>query len=60
MKIIIEKGREDGAVNNNDDQTSRGLNQIMEIINAKGDEGELKQIVGQSKKLSEEERNDEK
>jgi archaellum component FlaG (FlaF/FlaG flagellin family) len=27
------------------DQTSEGLNQIFEIINAKGDEGELKQIV---------------
>ncbi len=27
------------------DQTSQGLNQIFEIINAKGDEGEIKQIV---------------
>ncbi|USK36422.1 hypothetical protein LIT25_21645 [Bacillus sp. F19] len=27
------------------DQTSEGLNQIFEIINAKGDEGELKEIV---------------
>jgi hypothetical protein len=27
------------------DQTSQGLNQIFEIINAKGDTGELKQIV---------------
>lgn len=27
------------------DQTSEGLNQIFEIINAKGDTGELKQIV---------------
>lgn len=27
------------------DQTSEGLNQIFEIINAKGDEGELQQIV---------------
>jgi hypothetical protein len=27
------------------DQTSEGLNQIFEIINAKGDEGEIKQIV---------------
>lgn len=26
-------------------QTSEGLNQIFEIINAKGDTGELKQIV---------------
>ncbi|MDQ0857801.1 hypothetical protein [Bacillus sp. V2I10] len=28
-----------------DDQTSEGLNQIFEIINAKGDAGELKEIV---------------
>lgn len=27
------------------DETSEGLNQIFEIINAKGDEGELKEIV---------------
>lgn len=27
------------------DKTSEGLNQIFEIINAKGDEGELKEIV---------------
>jgi hypothetical protein len=27
------------------DETSEGLNQLLEIINAKGDEGELKQIV---------------
>lgn len=31
-----EKGR---------DQTSQGLNQIFEIINAKGDEGEIIQIL---------------
>jgi hypothetical protein len=30
---------------NEKDQTSEGLNQIFEIINAKGDEGELKEIV---------------
>ncbi|CAH2714170.1 hypothetical protein BACCIP111895_01324 [Neobacillus rhizosphaerae] len=30
---------------NNMDETSEGLNQIFEIINAKGDEGELKEIV---------------
>ncbi|NWQ39513.1 hypothetical protein MLOOGBEN_02225 [Bacillus sp. EB106-08-02-XG196] len=30
---------------NERDQTSQGLNQIFEIINAKGDEGELKQIL---------------
>nr|WP_263324785.1 hypothetical protein [Neobacillus sp. Marseille-Q6967] len=32
-------------MNNEKDQTSKGLNQIFEIINAKGDEGELRQIV---------------
>ncbi|WP_414826751.1 hypothetical protein [Pseudobacillus badius] len=28
-----------------DQQTSEGLNQLLDIINAKGDEGELKRIV---------------
>ncbi|WP_190284713.1 hypothetical protein [Bacillus sp. S3] len=32
-------------MNDKIDKTSEGLNQIMEIINAKGDEGELKEIV---------------
>lgn len=32
----------------NDYQTSEGLNQILEIINAKGDEGEIAQIVENS------------
>ncbi|MFJ5714020.1 hypothetical protein [Neobacillus sp. NPDC093127] len=27
------------------DKTSEGLNQILEIINAKGDAGEIKEIV---------------
>lgn len=30
---------------NDDEKTSEGLNQIFEIINAKGDTGELKQII---------------
>lgn len=30
---------------NNNDQTSEGLSQILEIINAKGDKRELKEIV---------------
>ena len=30
---------------NKGDETSDGLNQIFEIINAKGDEGELREIV---------------
>jgi hypothetical protein len=29
----------------NRDETSKGLNQIFEIINAKGDTGELKKIA---------------
>ncbi|WP_413306897.1 hypothetical protein AA0X95_06630 [Bacillus sp. 1P10SD] len=33
---------------NKGDKTSEGLNQIFEIINAKGDEGELKEIVEKS------------
>jgi len=32
-------------MNKDNDQTSEGLNQILEIINAKGDTGELKEIV---------------
>lgn len=32
----------------NDEQTSEGLNQLFEIINAKGDTGELAQIVERS------------
>ncbi|MRX56342.1 hypothetical protein GJU41_20475 [Bacillus idriensis] len=31
--------------NQEDERTSEGLNQIFEIINAKGDEGELKEIT---------------
>ncbi|WP_172461097.1 hypothetical protein [Priestia endophytica] len=31
-----------------DDQMNEGLNQIFEIINAKGDTGELNQIVKKS------------
>lgn len=30
---------------NNGDRTSKGLNQILEIINAKGDQEELQKIV---------------
>lgn len=30
---------------NKHDETSEGLNQLVEIINAKGDTGELKEIV---------------
>ena len=32
----------------NNDETSQGLNQIFEIINAKGDTGELTEIVEQT------------
>lgn len=37
---------------NENDQTSEGLNQIFEIINAKGDEGELKEIVEKNESTS--------
>jgi hypothetical protein len=30
---------------NKEEETSEGLNEIFEIINAKGDSGELKEIV---------------
>ena len=33
----------------NDEQISEGLNQLFEIINAKGDIGEINQILEQSK-----------
>lgn len=32
----------------NNDETSEGLNQILEIINAKGDKGELEEIVAKT------------
>ncbi|WP_165350654.1 MULTISPECIES: hypothetical protein [Bacillaceae] len=38
------------------DETSAGLNQIIEIINAKGDEGELKEIISNTKIISHEEK----
>jgi hypothetical protein len=36
------------VMKNSDDQISEGLNQIFEIINAKGDTGELYRIVERS------------
>jgi hypothetical protein len=39
------------------DQTSEGLNQIFEIINAKGDEGELNQIVQNKEETNPTEKN---
>ena len=39
----IKKGG--AAMKQNEDKTSEGLNEIFEIINAKGDTGELKEIV---------------
>jgi hypothetical protein len=33
------------SVKQNNDKTSEGLNELFEIINAKGDTGELKEIV---------------
>jgi hypothetical protein len=37
-------------VKENSEQTSEGLNQLIEIINAKGDTGELNKIVERSDK----------
>jgi hypothetical protein len=50
-----------GGINmkNEDERTSKGLNQIFEIINAKGDEGELKSIVEQSEHEDDKARNNE-
>ncbi|MBS4213098.1 MULTISPECIES: hypothetical protein [Neobacillus] len=39
---------------NKNDGTSDGLNQIFEIINAKGDEGELREIVENNENQSSE------
>ena len=44
----------------NDEQTSEGLNQLFEIINAKGDTGELNQIVERSNMDSDKEKGPEK
>jgi hypothetical protein len=35
-----------------DEKISEGLNQIFEIINAKGDEGELKEIIQQNNRFN--------
>lgn len=37
--------KQEESMTNEDEKTSEGLNQIFEIINAKGDAGELKEIV---------------
>lgn len=36
-----------------EEQTSEGLNQIFEIINAKGDESELREIVEKTGRITE-------
>lgn len=38
-----------------DDETSEGLNQIFEIINAKGDTGEIREIVDNNQTEKQEE-----
>jgi len=43
--MVILKEREAILLKRKPDQTSEGLNQIFELINAKGDEEELRQIV---------------
>jgi hypothetical protein len=44
----------------NEDKTSNGLNQIFEIINAKGDLGEINKILKDEKNREERDRNVEK
>ncbi|MDR6998858.1 hypothetical protein [Neobacillus niacini] len=41
------------------DNTSEGLNQIFEVINAKGDTGELKEIIGDNESKPSEEQDQE-
>ncbi len=43
---------------NENEEISEGLNQIFEIINAKGDVGELKEIVQSSKNQTNEHQNE--
>lgn len=52
MDIRLEIGKsyykcyeEVKVVKDNDQETSEGLNQIFEVINAKGDTGEIKEIL---------------
>ena len=40
--------KKENYMKKNNDETSEGLNQIFEIINAKGDTGELREIVEQT------------
>lgn len=47
MGILKAKGG-DRMDKETKDETSEGLNQLFEIINAKGDEGELREIVSRS------------
>lgn len=47
MGILEAKGGDRMSKEPND-ETSEGLNQLFEIINAKGDEGELREIVSRS------------
>lgn len=42
----------------NEKEISEGLNQIFEIINAKGDVGELKEIVNKNEKDTNDEMDD--
>ncbi|WP_442593855.1 hypothetical protein [Neobacillus sp. D3-1R] len=46
-------------MNDKDIEISDGLNQIFEIINAKGDVGELKEIVNEKKNSDDEEKKNE-
>ena len=43
--IVNELYKEGFRMKDKDQETSEGLNQIFEIINAKGDAGEIKEIL---------------
>jgi hypothetical protein len=49
---ILQNGKnshkKENSMKKNNDETSEGLNQLFEIINAKGDTGELREIVEQN------------
>lgn len=51
LGILLGKGGY--FLKNRVDGTSEGLNQLFEIINAKGDEGELKEIVEKGRSIPE-------
>jgi hypothetical protein len=48
LRHSFQTKKEEFSMKNKGDKISEGLNQIFEIINAKGDEGEIKEILENS------------